>query len=335
MSQNTGNSVPPSGEKHLDPYSGAEPDGDDEMLFVRAVDFVRRHKMAFLVPVTVVAVYLLHRSNVVDWRVLSTMLAIVGIALLYYKSKGKEGALTLAGKHKKKLVLLLLVGPFAAPWVFTYYGKMFFADYNRLMDPPRVYYDWNVDPKIFDQKGQKLLKQMDPDGEDGGRIRGAILAAARMIGVEADRLSPYHSAALEKGEKFTLIIFESVEVTEVIPPPPPPEDDKGKKGNKKGEESKSAEPTIKKRPMLLVYFITSKEVEKQKEGGADAGVPKPKSKALFSIVVKEAPNLQINFWFLARGFSDSSGKEIDLQGLDAILNRPAPSEPVPSQEGPG
>ncbi|MBN2306786.1 hypothetical protein JXD20_02275 [Candidatus Peregrinibacteria bacterium] len=317
----------PSGDDSVrDPYyyGEAPPVSQEELPMIRAVDYVRAHPRLFTgIGIWMLVILVLDLLGWVDWRVLSTLSVIIGSGYGYYRSNGPQASMQVARKRWRWLALTVFVLPLLAPYVLAYYGQAFTKDFDRQMNPPYLIFNWGVNPEHFSAKERKLLSAINPEDEKGAATRQLILDTAWLADIEVDTLKNRDDVTLEPGEKPVMIHFGSRRVPAQLPDPKHPgQFISGHKGQ------------------LLVFFVYPNEegaAEEPSEEKGETPSGKPiarkgsKKRSSYTIVVKEATDLQVTFDLLAKGFAEASGHELDIRGLDQLRYIPS-STPPPTEE---
>ena len=282
--------------------------------------------------VMVLATILFHVLEWVDYRILGSEFLLIFIALLYYFANGWKATKKVFRKHWFVLSALYLFGAMTVPFIMYFYGNAFTMDVDRIIAPPKVYYIWSVNPEHFTKEEQAVLKQLNPGESEGEQTYSLMLAAARAADIQADKLKVFDASEIEKGEDFTLVIFQSFSLPHLYPPPPD-EPDKGPHMGKKGK--------------LILVFMSPKTPEEIKEVTKPSGTDliaraqqnvTQQAQLRFTLEFEEVENLQLPFGQLAKGFARSKGRDLDLSKLDRLLR---PALPVPAEgstilkDGPG
>lgn len=314
-------STPPGGSRP-DPYDSDEfEEEEDKEAFVKFIDsrveWMKSHKaLSIVFGLAMLAMFTMIGTGLIHWATGLTTLVFLRLGAHFFRPSARSKTLAFAGKNKWRMGLIIafaLTLPVLAPMLLTTYGGMYFRDWDRTMDPPKIYYVWIVEPSGFSQADQKKLEHLNPGREGNEDIKGLILLAAAAVNLEGDELVPFDRSALDRGERFSLILFESVQEEEMVLVPP-----------KEGEPPPE-EPSYKKQVVshVNVYFITPKldgqETKpdsplKKKEENEDG------KQALFNMKAYELPpSLNMSFGMLAEGFSKSTGRPISLKHLGVFL----------------
>jgi len=258
-----------------------------------------------------------------------TSYVIIVVAVGYFRSLGPEKFVLFCAKRAIFLIpgvvaLLLLVPP-----VIPYVHNWIDTDWERAANPPKVFYIWNVDGTLYTDVTLKArLDRWNPNDEKNQAIQAMLLAAAHSVGIKADKLVPYDSSMHKKDEAFTLVVFEVVSATKK---PATESEEEGMPGvNEDYGEAKGTQVT-----RLQLYFISpiipvpseageegeEEDVFADEDEKKDKGKDKDeKSKPKFKFVKVYAPeNLDIRFDFLTEGFSQSTGREVDLEFIGEFL----------------
>ncbi len=306
----------PPGDPLPDPYPD-EFEDEEKDAFVKSINkriaWMKSHWILSIVGgLLFLGVLVMIVFGLIHWATGITTLMFVRLGMHFFKPSVRSRTFNYLAKHRVKagfIVLFALTLPILAPMLLTTYGGLYFRDWDRQMDPPKIYYVWIVDDTAFNKEDQKRLSRLNPGGEKSESIEGLILLAAASVNLEGDKLVPFERTNLNNGEPFSVIVFESEQEEVMVPVTP-----------KEGEPIPET-PAMQKQMVSYVtlYFITpvtdeNGEVKTKEKDG--------KKKAIFKMVpYRLPPTLNVSFGMLAQGFSDATGREIDLADLKVFLQK--------------
>ncbi len=339
MSDNN-NSVPPSGGTPAqDPPDSQK--SANELPMLRMSAYIQKHPLVPLLFVAAIALIILgDHLNWMDFRVSGTwVILIAAFSFLIVKKRGEAWQLIKA--HKILTFFLIACLPLAMPFIWSYYGRIATANYDRLTDPSKLYVSYQVNLEDFeDEDDKKTLQTLNPLTEKGELMASNILSAGWQAGIKADEVSAFDPTKLDSDdESYTLILFQSIVEKKELPPDPDKPDDP---------------PKVEKKAKLYVCFFPPKDLGTSDKADEDKGdeeededsekrwrpkkskAPKKTTKASTDglqprIECKEAVDLQVNFLFLATGFAKSRGVDLKLDGLGELMTG-RPVEPAKVRE---
>lgn len=144
------------------------------------------------------------------------LLAVV--AVITARALGKQQTIAFAKKRWYLVAPVTLAALIFLKPALMFYVSWMNTDWERTLDPPTVYYIWNVNKEGFSSDDKKRLEHLNPSKEQNTGMRSNILVAASAVGINADRLAPFDPSLLKDHSRFTVIVFESIssEVPQLI-----------------------------------------------------------------------------------------------------------------------